>query len=367
MPSISVPAGSGGGFWCPQTLYADGQLPPYGSPEYLFDFTSASWGGSFTDQIRIYKITTDWTSKTGSIASTPLTLPTQPANCVFTGGTLQDISQPGTSTKLDALDGFFSYRIPYLKTGTYNTALMCNPVNVGTGSTIVSGIRWYELHQDTTTKVWSIYQQGTYAPNDGVSRWNASIAMDQNGSIGLAYSVSAPTSVYPGSRYTGRRKCDPLGVMTLAEGVGVNGTASESYNRWGDYSNTTVDPTDGITFWHTNMYVGNGGNLNTQIYSFQIPVCPSGLGVNTLSEKQISFTAYQSDNEINIKASNLPSSSNLNLDLYNVVGKYISGKLVMPTSNAFQTTISTSGLAKGFYFVRIGNNDFQRVLKIVVQ
>ncbi|MEO6883005.1 MAG: T9SS type A sorting domain-containing protein [Bacteroidia bacterium] len=366
IPSIYMPAGSGGGFWCPQTLYADGTLPPYGSPEYLFDFTSASWGGNFTDKIRIYKITTDWTNKTGAIALSD-SLTTQPSNCIFTGGQ-QDIDQPGNPNSLDALDGFFSYRIPYLRWGTYNAAVMCNPVNVGTGSTIVSGLRWYELRQDATSNVWSIYQQGTYAPNDGVSRWNPSIAMDQNGSIGLAYSVSDPTSVYPGIRYTGRRKCDPLGTMSLTEGIGVAGSSAFTQaSRWGDYANTTVDPSDGVTFWHTNMYVAAGGYLSTRIFSFKVPICTSGTGIATLTNNQVTLNAFQSGDELSIKAKNLPTNSTMILTLYDVQGKYISGKTVMPTANALQTTISTSGIAKGLYFVRLGNNDFQRVLKVIIQ
>jgi len=49
---------------------------------------------------------------------------------------------------------------------------------------------------------YSIYQQGTFAPGDGVHRWMGSIAMDKKGDIALGYSVVNGTTVYPGIRYT---------------------------------------------------------------------------------------------------------------------------------------------------------------------
>ena len=55
----------------------------------------------------------------------------------------------------------------------------------------------------TRTATYSLYQQGTYAPGDGVHRWMGSIAMDKNGNMALGYSVVNGTTVFPGIRYTG--------------------------------------------------------------------------------------------------------------------------------------------------------------------
>ncbi len=66
----------------------------------------------------------------------------------------------------------------------------------------IAGVRWYELRR--VDGVYSIHQQGTYAPADGVHRWMGSAAMDRNGSIAIGYSVVNGTNVFPGIRYTGR-------------------------------------------------------------------------------------------------------------------------------------------------------------------
>ena len=105
---------------------------------------------------------------------------------------------------------------------------------VGRGASGVAGARWYEIRR--TGGTYSVYQQGTYAPNDGVHRWMGSIAADKNGNMALGYSVVNGTNVFPGIRYTGRLAGDLLGQMTLGEGTVVNGTASQTHvnSRWGD-------------------------------------------------------------------------------------------------------------------------------------
>ena len=40
---------------------------------------------------------------------------------------------------------------------------------------------------------YSLYQQGTFAPDDGIHRWMGSIAMDKFGNLGLGYSIAKET------------------------------------------------------------------------------------------------------------------------------------------------------------------------------
>ncbi len=68
------------------------------------------------------------------------------------------------------------------------------------GGSSYAGIHWYELRN--TGSGWTIYQQGTYAP-DSASRWMASIAQDNQGNMALGFSISS-SSIYPGIRYVGR-------------------------------------------------------------------------------------------------------------------------------------------------------------------
>ncbi|NNM95698.1 MAG: T9SS type A sorting domain-containing protein, partial [Bacteroidia bacterium] len=347
----------------PKTFDCDGVLPPYGTPNYLVFFNNVNSGG-YSNSIYLYSLATDTTAKTITSAIAD-SLPTQPFNAFFNPSGYQDISQPAQPNSLDALDGTFNFRVGYMKFTGYNSVVLCNTVNTGS---MVAGIRWYELRQAEPSGTWSIYQQATYAPADGISRWNGSICMDNYGNISLAYNVSS-NSVYPGIRYTGRLASDPPGTMNFAEQTAVNGSASGNnswtqYNRWGDYSNTTLDPTDGVTFWHCNEYVGPAGGQNTRIFSFKID---SALGVPEQQKPQAALTVYQNGQELNVLASQLPSNDKTFVDLFALNGKQLNSQQLVPASGNLITEIDVTGLATGIYLVRIGNVNFQVVKKVFVK
>jgi hypothetical protein len=284
-------------------------------------------------------------------------------NDYFNAYSFSTLSEPGvpsySNNAVDALDGSFNFRVPYLVFTGYNSVVLSNTVN--TGNT-VAGIRWYELRQDPSTLHFSIFQQGTYAPADGANRWNGSIAMDQDGDIAMAYSCDDSVSLYPCIRYTGRLVGDALGVMTGAEQTAIAGTspAINCFSRWGDYSDMTIDPTDGITFWHTNQY-DKGGSAANRIFSFKI----IGSGVNNLIDLS-EFKVYQDGNAINVVANKLPSNDQVQIDLFDISGKKLSSQMVKPAGNSIQTTVPVNGLPTAVYFVRIGNENYQRVFKLLV-
>ena len=75
-----------------------------------------------------------------------------------------------------------------------------------------------------------------------------SIAVDQSGNAAIGYSVSSP-NLLPGIRYAGRLVSDPPNDLSQGEATMFSGTGYQSdITRWGDYSMTTIDPSDGMTF-----------------------------------------------------------------------------------------------------------------------
>lgn len=342
----------------PKTLNCDGALPPYGSPNFLFFFEDVNSGGA-SNSIIIYKLATDTTLKT----ITPTiydSLPTAPFSAYFTGGSQNDIAQPGVGHILDALDGPFNFRVPYMRFTGYNSVVLSNTVNLGG---LVAGVRWYELRQNDTTQKWIIYQQGTYGPNDGVSRWNSSICMNNNGDISLAYTVADSVSLYPGIRYTGRLAGDTLGQMSFTEQTAVAGGSSFSFGRWGDYSESTLDPSDGITFWHTNEYVGNSNNEMTRVFSFKLNK-PSG--IQTLPQTEAQLKVYEANGMINVLATSIPTDESVVINLFDINGKQLTSEWVKPQGGKVVSKINAATLASGTYLVRIGNVKFQVVKKVIV-
>ncbi len=350
-------------FSAPKTLDCDASaLPPYGSPNYLMFFENIASGG-YSNSIVMYKLATDTTLHTLTVSrADSFQVPT--FNAYFSDGNQSDISQPGYDTGVDALDGTFNFRVPYVRFTGYNSVVLSNTVNLGNK---MAGIRWYELRQNNTTNVWSIYQEGTYAPNDGVSRWNGAICEDYDGDIALAYSVSNGTNVYPGIRYTGRLVGDVLNKMTFIEQTAITGTSTLSNvnHRWGDYSELDIDPADGITFWCTNEYGGssNSGDQSTRIFSFILFGNKSGIDE---VQNQAELKAYQNGNFLEVKATGLPTNENLIVNLFDISGRQLTTQSVEPVSNMFETKINASSLPTGVYFVRIGRLNFQKVIKAVI-
>ena len=229
---------------------ADGALPPpEGSPNYIVDVASSA--------LRLWEVDVDWENTANSTVTALPNLSVEPFS---TQGI--SINQPETGQQLDAMTGMTMYRLQYRNFDEYQVMMANHTVNAGGGR---AGVRWYELRNYGTG--WSIYQQGTYAPDDGENRWMGSIAMNQNGDIGLGYSVSS-NSTFPSIRVAGQSAGAPLGlgVFDIDETSILEGTNSQTgVSRWGDYSAMAVDPTDGNTFWFTTEYSNGGWSWRTQI------------------------------------------------------------------------------------------------------
>lgn len=262
---------------------ADGaNPPPAGSPEYFM-----SMG---TNTLRIWEVDIDWENPENSTTNFLTPLVTEQ---FFTNDV--SIPQRGTSQKLDALNGRLMYRLQYRNFEDYEVMLTNHTVRVDDNGR--AGVRWYELRKYPESS-WEIYQQGTYAPDDGNCRWMGSVAMNDNGDIALGYSVSGPLT-YPSIRFAGQLAGAPmgLGVLDIEETTILQGEKSQTgISRWGDYSSMTVDPTDGTTFWFTTEWTNGSWSWRTQIASLdftQVPesdfsvdkeIIPTGETVNFTDE-----------------------------------------------------------------------------------
>lgn len=280
----------GGGFFCPLPTDADGigGLPASGTPCPIMSYSDNAWGGGAIDGIQIYQMAVNWVPTTPTATITFVSAVATSAFDASYNSSWNDISQPGTTQKLDGIGGVLQYRAQFTKWSGYNSVVLNWPVKI---STTQRSIMWAELRQNQTTSAWSVYQQGIYTP-DTYNRWMGSIAMDDLGNIALCYAKSGSSTIYPGLYYTGRLANDPLNTMTIAEATAVAGILSQTtgINRYGDYAHTALDP-DGITFWHTGEWLGgtSGNPKKTRIYSFQL---------TSPTAANVAITSSDSDNSI---------------------------------------------------------------------
>lgn len=249
-------------------------LPPSGTPNFFMAIDDDAWGYS-PDQVQIWEFKTDWANTANSKFTKKVALPVAAFESDMCGGSRNCIPQPGGGYKVDALSDRLMYRLQYRNFGGYQTLIANHTVDVD--GTDHAGLRWYELRNSGSG--WSIYQQSTFSP-DANHRWVGSAAMNGQGEIALGYSV-ASTTLYPSIYFTGRTPSDPLGQMTLGEGVIINGTGNQNHSsgRWGDYASMSVDPVDDCTFWFTTEYYAipgggtNGAAWQSRIGHIQLTNC----------------------------------------------------------------------------------------------
>ena len=360
MIRMTAPSLGTSGFRSVLPADADGDLPPAGTPCYFFNLEDDAWGGVNQDRIKVYEMTVDWVNTNNSNISVSQTLPTQAFDTNFGNG-FSNIAQPGTSQKLDAVSGVLYYRAQYMRWVGYNSVVLCHVVDVNGSNR--AGVRWYEL-RDNDDGVFSIYQQGTYAPGLTANRWMASIAMDNMGNIGLAYSYNDPNNTeFTGIRYTARTPSDNLGEMSAIEEEAVAGTGAQSgTNRYGDYAHMTLDP-DGETLWYTGEYLFNG-NQRTRIFSFKV----SGTSVDVEENPyhaNLNLQVIPQNGNLQVNINGLHDLEPMVLDVLSIDGKMVSHQDVTPSSAQYQTTLDLD-LAAGTYLIRIGNEKWQEVEKVVI-
>lgn len=240
--------------------------PPTGEPNFFVDLFS-------TSALHLFRFHVDFTTPTNSKFTGPVTISVTSFTvaCAATGTC---IPQAGTTDQLDSLGDRLMFRLAYRNFGTHESLVVNHAAKT---SVAASGVRWYEIRSPNTTPV--VFQQGTLT-SGSTSLWMGSIAMDKLGDMALGFSESSST-IHPTVAFTGRTPSDALGTM---EGIAIifagkgsqTGGTTNGGNRWGDYSDMVMDPSDDCTFWYVNQYIPSNGNFNfhTRLASFKFSACP---------------------------------------------------------------------------------------------
>ncbi len=341
------------GFYVSTPVDVDGDFPDNGDP-IVMTINDSSWGAVAQDQLEIYSFDIDW-ANANNTQVTNLSLQTTPFDsypCSAGGFGFACVPQSG-GQGLDAVPEVIM-NIPKLRKFANHESIVLSFVTDVTDGDNLSGIRWMELRRSTGSD-WSIFQEGTYAPEDGLDRFMCSIAMDGNGNIGLGYNVTSPQS-FVGVRYTGRYNSDPLGEMTVQEYNVVEGTNTiNSFGRFGDYSHMSVDPVNESTFWFTTEYAGGGpGGVRTRIVAFELSRDSIDIAMSKISSP-FNSAALSNSESVTIELTNAGENDVYDFILaYDFLGSQIEQVMITDTIKAdssmiytFSNTIDLS--AKGMY------------------
>lgn len=269
---VTIPNLPGFGFEAPTPADLDGSVvPPSGAPAIIMrhrDTEVHAGPAAPGDLLEMWTFDVDWVDTANSVLTQETSIDVADFDSSLCGLTsFNCFQQPGTGTTLDPLREVIMFRLQYVHHfDGVETLVGSFVVDIDGANT--GGVRWFELRGGTPN--WTLYQEGTYSI-DTDNRWMSSIAIDQSQNIALAYNVSSNTQ-FPSLRYTGRLADDTLGTMTQTESIIFDGTASNSSNRYGDYSHMSLDPVDDCTFWFTGE-ANASSQWKTQITSFRFEAC----------------------------------------------------------------------------------------------
>lgn len=271
----------------------DQNLPPAGNAPIVY-LQDDAWSGVNIDHLKLWLVNANW----NNIDASSISLSQEITDGVSAFNSMLEpqypafIEQPLGAPPLDGLQGVMMNKTQYRRFSDHNSVVMNFVVNVAPSGGKHAGIRWYELRQNGDGQPWYVYQEGTYAP-DSSDRFCGSMALDRYGNIALGFTIvnsSEENPIFPSVMYTGRYINDALGEMSLAEQLIVQGENpfqvenpnEYTYARYGDYAHMSVDPIDGITFWHNAEIMEPPARLDVVGVFRLISGDPNDLGVTAL-------------------------------------------------------------------------------------
>src|SRR6266576_518570 len=280
--AFTVPlAGVGDSYSFVGATFRTGDPPPTGRDEMFLAIDSPSTGGVTLTQVHARFFPVDFATPANSTFGvganhTPnAEITVDPFVDAFTSAAgFNIVPQLGTSQHIDTLGDKIMTPLVYQNQGGTESLWASGTVCQDANCTQPTGVRWYQFDVTGGTFPATPVQQQTWTNGgDGLYRFMSSIAVDNAGNTVIGYSVSS-SSIFPGIRYAGRLEGDPPGNLGQGEGIMTNGGGAETsgFGRWGDYTYTAIDPSNGMDFWHVNEYHVSTGNANwaTKIGKFNI-------------------------------------------------------------------------------------------------
>lgn len=229
--------------------------PPSGVGTFLVLYSGLS--GSGIEYLHIIRVD----NPLGSVTFTGQL--TSAGNIDNTTGSYLDAPQLGTTTRINTNDRR-TINAVWRNNSLWTTATVVPTSGTDAGQVTA---HWFKVNTSTLSSL-IISDQGNVGGEDiasGCYTFFPSIAVNSSGDAIIGFSASAPT-IYPGAYYTGRYSSTPAGSVlpsqVLKAGLDYyirkfGGTR----NRWGDYSGSSVDPSDDLTFYIFNEYALTRGTI----------------------------------------------------------------------------------------------------------
>jgi hypothetical protein len=285
--------------------------------------------------------------------------------------------EPGTTRTLDGLDDRLFAAMIRKNTLTGTSSLWtAHNIRVSSGGVASSSgtqnaVRWYQIDNLTTTP--TLTQSGTVFDSSASNPrgyWMGAVAANGQGHMALVASFAGAAD-YAGVAVTGRLSSDTLGT-TQTPSIVVTGAgpyvdwSTHANQRWGDYAQVEVDPSDNQTMWAFEDYAYSTSTTDAwgvRAVKLVAPppatpssASPSGIPGNTASTSvTITGTASGGSGFYDPGAA-FPSRLAVS-----VSGGVVVNSVTFTSATSLTINVSTVGATSGAKNVTITNPDGQQV------
>jgi hypothetical protein len=224
---------------------------------------------------------------------------------------------------------------------------------------------WYEL--DPTSAQFPVSQSGVIDGGPGVHHIFPSIAANKNLDVLLGFTRTDATR-YPEAAYTGRKGTMPSGTMVPVQAYRQGQSfytrfLSGKKNRWGDYSNTCVDPADDVMLWTIQEYAGtqvstdsNGGRWATRWAKIDPASGLTGIAEEAgIPDRATLFQNYPNPfNPSTTIRFAVPAAGHVSLKVYDLLGREVATVVDGEFSPGMHERVwDASGVSSGVYLYRM--------------
>jgi hypothetical protein len=282
----------------------------------------------------------------------------------------------GTAGYLDAIDD--RLMCAHIRDNSLLTIHSIGVDNAGASSSSVqvtrNGSRWYRINvtnpaAPTLTTVSTLYQPSLSNTTDQLSYWMPSIMNSLQGHIAIGCS-SAGVNSFANAVTVGRRSGDTPG--TLRQPVTYTASAT-AYNppqdpggpggrRWGDYSYTSLDPSDGMTMWTIQEYCDATNSYGVRIAKLlaPAPATPTTANPSSIARGSASVQVTVTGTSVDQTGFFDPGAGYTNHISAHVTGGVIVNSISYINPTTVVLNLNTTQAIAGLQTVTITNPDGQR-------
>lgn len=355
-----VPNASGDGLYTPQGV---DNFDPAATEGYFIGVSNAFFG-----ELMLRRV-----SNPGGIPAISADIP------ITTAATRLPITVPhlgntgGANGALDAVD----HR---LFTASMRNGRLWTAHNIGVDSTgsaagtvTRNGSRWYELQGIATGQTPSVVQSGTVfdtAASNPRFYWIPSVMVSGQGHVAMGFST-AGAAEYINAGTVGRLAADPAGTM---ETPLLSTSSTTAYNppgdpggtsgrRWGDYSYTSVDPSDDMTMWTIQEFCNATDSYGVRVVKLLAPppATPTLASPATVPLNQSSVNVTITGAQLAGSGFFDPGTGFANRIAASVGGGVTVNSVTYTEPTHVTLNISTVGATPGSQYVTVTNPDGQSV------